>query len=46
MILDDHKKEVGQPKPFGNRSKNNTGNTNEIHECHFQTPQQSSKIKK
>ena len=46
MILDDHKNEVGQPKPFGNRSKNNTGNTNEIHECHFQTPQQSSKIKK
>ena len=46
MILDDHKNEVGQPKPFGNRSKNKTDNTNEIHECHFQTPQKSSKIKK
>ena len=31
MILDDHKNEVGQPKPFGNRRKNNTGNTDDNH---------------
>ena len=38
MILDDQKNEVGQPKPFGNRIENNTGNTNENCEYHFQTP--------
>ena len=31
MILDDHKNEVGQPKPFDNRRKNNTGNTDDNH---------------
>ena len=42
MILDDHKNDVGQPKPFGNRRKNNTGNTNENQ---FQTPRKLSKMK-
>ena len=46
MILDDHKNEVRQPKPFGNRRGNNTGNTNDNHEYHFQTPRKSSKMKK
>ena len=32
MILDDHKNEVGQPKSFGSRKENNTGNTNDNHE--------------
>ena len=42
MILDDHKTEVGQPNPFGNRRKNKTGNTNENQ---FQTPRKLSKMK-
>ena len=31
MILNDHKNEVGKPKPFGNRRENNIGNTNDNH---------------
>ena len=46
MILDDHKNEMGQPKPFGNRSKSNTGNTNDNRKYQFQTPQKLSKMKK
>ena len=29
MTLDDHKNEMGQPKPSGNRRENNTGSTND-----------------
>ena len=46
MILDDHKNEMGQPKPFSKRRENNTGNTNDKNECQFQTPQELSKMKK
>ena len=46
MILDNHKNEVGQPKPFGNRRENNTGNTNDNHQYQFQTPRKSSNMKK
>ena len=46
MILDDHKNEVGQPKPFSNRRESNTGNINDNYEYQFQTPRESSKIKK
>ena len=35
-----------QPKPFGNRTENSTGNTNENHEFQFQTPRKLSKMKK
>ena len=46
MILDDHKNEEGQPKPFSNRRENNTGNTNDNHKYQFQTPRKLSKMKK
>ena len=46
MILDDHKNEVGQPKPFDNRRENNTGSSNGNHEYQFQTPRKPSKKKK
>ena len=45
MILDDHKNEVGQPKPFCNSRQNSTGNTNGNHKYQFQT-RKSSKMKK
>ena len=46
MILDDHKNEVGQPKPFCNRIHSSTGNTNGNHKYQFQSLKKSSKIKK
>ena len=46
MILDDHKNEVGQPKPFGNRRENNTDTTNDNQEYQFQTPHKQSEMKK
>ena len=45
MILDNHENEVRQPKPFGNRKGNNTGNTNDNHEYQFQTSRKLSKMK-
>ena len=45
MILDDHKNEVRQPKPFGNRRENNTGNTNGNHKYQFKTPRKLAKMK-
>ena len=46
IILDDYKKEIGQPKPSSNRTENNTSNNNGKHEYQFQTPCKSSKKKK
>lgn len=46
LILNDHKNEKGQAKPFGNRSEKNTDNTNDNHEYQFQTPRKLSKMKK
>ena len=46
MILDDHKNEIGQSKPFGNRRENNIGNTNGNHTYQLQTPRKLSKLKK
>ena len=43
IILDDYKKEIGQPKPSSNRTENNTSNNNGKHEYQFQTPCKSSK---
>ena len=46
MILDDHKNEVGQPKPFCSRGENNTDTTNDNHKYQFKTPCKSSEMKK
>lgn len=46
LILNDHKNEKEQAKPFGNRSEKNTDNTNDNHEYQFQTPRKLSKMKK
>ena len=43
MILDDHKNEMGQPKPSGYRRESNTGNTNGNHENQFETPRKNQK---
>ena len=44
MIRDDHKNEMGQPKPPGNKRENKTGNTNDNYKYRFQTPRKSSKM--
>ena len=46
MILDDHRNEVGQPKPFCNKRQNSTGSTNGNHKYRFQTHRKSSKMEK
>ena len=37
---------MGQRKPFGNRSENNAGNTNDNQEYQFLTPRKPLKMKK